>query len=213
MGPLTGFALLGAGSTMMTNLWNAHEARKNRQFQERMSSTSHQREVQDMRAAGINPMMRGMSGASSPAGGAAVMEDPAKGAGNVISSALQGKMFQAQLELVRAQAQQAYAGANQSNQQAGDIFTTQQARIELMRAQAAVQSGNAAEIRARLPMVVEMVKAELAQRLSSAEASRASAALDRARLAGVKNIEAFEKSLGATSPTLRLLFEMLRAIR
>lgn len=211
--PITGFALLGAGSTMMTNWWNRAEAKKNREFQERMSSTAHQREVSDLLKAGINPMARGISGASTPSGGAAVMEDPVKGAGGAISSALQGKMFQAQLELVQAQARAANASAVQSNTQAGDIWNTQQARIELMKAQSAVASGNASEIRARLPMVVDMVKAELSQRLSSAEAARAVAQLDKARLAGLKNIEAFEKSLGTSSPTLRLLFEMLRAIR
>lgn len=52
--------------------FEADQVAKQMQFQERMSNTSYQRATDDMRAAGINPMLAyAQGGASTPGGGAA----------------------------------------------------------------------------------------------------------------------------------------------
>lgn len=59
------------------NATNLESAREQMAFQERMSSTSHQREVADLRAAGLNPVLSANSGASTPVGAAERVDNAA----------------------------------------------------------------------------------------------------------------------------------------
>lgn len=51
--------------------FSAEQAELNRRFQAEMSNTAHQREVQDLIKAGLNPVLSALSGASTPSGSAA----------------------------------------------------------------------------------------------------------------------------------------------
>lgn len=77
-------SVLGYFGQQQTNSANAYQAAVNRQWQEEMSNTAHQREVRDLMAAGLNPILSATrGGASTPSGNVAVMSSP-------ISSALEG---------------------------------------------------------------------------------------------------------------------------
>lgn len=53
------------------NAFNAQQAELQRTWSENMSNTAHQREVQDLQAAGLNPILSANAGASTPSGAAA----------------------------------------------------------------------------------------------------------------------------------------------
>lgn len=60
--------------------FNASEAQKNRDWQERMGNTSHQREVADLKAAGLNPILSANAGAAVPTGAVASADTSANSA-------------------------------------------------------------------------------------------------------------------------------------
>lgn len=62
------------------NRMNQDMSREQMAFQERMSSSAHQREVADLRAAGLNPILSAGGGASSPSGAMPMIKSAAEGA-------------------------------------------------------------------------------------------------------------------------------------
>lgn len=75
-------------------------AKDQMKFQERMSSTAHRRQVEDLRRAGLNPILSANKGASSP-GGAMGLAQNIGGAG--VTSALQAQQNRANIQLADAQ--------------------------------------------------------------------------------------------------------------
>lgn len=80
----------GKSQQEAANEANIQSAREQMAFQERMSSTAHQREVKDLEAAGINPILSAkLGGASSPGGAMASVSPVPSGVRAAVDTATQ----------------------------------------------------------------------------------------------------------------------------
>lgn len=100
--------------------WAKEDASIDRAWQREMSSSAHQREVEDLRKAGLNPILSA-GGAGAPAGSGAMASSEVPEApdyGKTISSALEAKMNEAQRNLMKEQESQAASSAELNKAQA-----------------------------------------------------------------------------------------------
>lgn len=196
--------VVAAGLGLVGTALGVRESRKNREWQERMSSTAHQRETADMMRAGINPIMSasGGSGASTPSGSVADFSGIERTAGNALAI----KQVQANIELTNAQALKART-------EAYDLQTTAPMRYQQLGNVAALSDLDWRQKSQLFDTVVAQAKAQLDATSSSARASKARAALDELDSARAMNAKELEEWLKGGSPGVRLFLDVLRSLR
>ena len=124
--------------------YNSAEAQKNRDWQERMSSSAHQREVRDLLDAGLNPVLSvtGGNGASVTSGATASSSAPSGAMGSVDNSAtgaiagLFGSLLSSFLSLESARV------SAQSNQAIADKYTAMSKYTSELQAQTQLNTAN-----------------------------------------------------------------------
>lgn len=156
-------ALVGS---FMTNAANFAMGERQNRFSRQMSNTAHQRQAEDLRRAGINPLLgAGGVGASSPVGSQVRFEDSV---GKSISTGMQAAMQKKQLELLTAQIQKEYSQAQLNNAHNTQVTTLTTPQSNHLNAQTALLNVDTETKRKVIAFVAQHMNSEIARNLASA---------------------------------------------
>lgn len=198
-------ALLGVGGQvagqMVANDQSRAEAERDRQFQERMSSTAVQRSVKDYEAAGLNPALAYDRSASSPGGAQATIGNPTAGA---TANALQYAQTKQALQMAKLDMAQKRADIAKTRVDTDVSAATGSAQAALMEAQRLTEvSGRYQDLMASANLkeyekrrLMQLTKFEAVMQPASIHQANLRNLLLEAELPGAQNEATYQRFIG-----------------
>jgi len=191
-------AIIGAGADL-AGLLLSH----------RWAGNAHQREVRDLSAAGLNPML-GMSGMGAPIPDVSSFGLRAEQGAQI---GLELSTLEERTKLLSAKVDESIARAQNARTQAEATEALMPVRMALMQGELRVENMRADQMIALMPLLIGEAEAHIKQMAASARSLDALSVLQEYRATGELNEQKFELDMGEYGPVGRFILQIFRALK